>query len=77
MITSSRRQKLQDKIDQLTKQLEELNVKPAPLTRKSEGFEELINQLNHVISVNNSSAEAVIGVLLKVKRTGLVLVKKD
>lgn len=75
--TDAKRDKLKQKISALTQQLEALEQKPVQLTRQSEGFPELIAAFDTVVKTHKAAPVDVFEVLLKAKRTGLTLVKKD
>lgn len=74
-MANAKADKIKKKIAVLTQQLEELAQKPEPLTRKSEGFPELIAAFDHVVKTHKVNAAEVLEVLLKAKRTGLTLNK--
>ncbi|MCB5191454.1 hypothetical protein LG198_12015 [Methylobacillus arboreus] len=75
--TDAKREKLKQKISALTQQLEALEQKPSQLTRQSEGFPELIAAFDTVVKTHKVASVDVFEILLKAKRTGLTLVKKD
>lgn len=73
----AKKQKLQQKINELTQKLEALNVSEKPLSSDSEGISELINSFNATMKANNVSSVELFEYLLKAKRTGMTLVKKS
>ncbi|MBL8504837.1 hypothetical protein [Methylobacillus glycogenes] len=75
--TTTKREKLQQKIDALTQQLQQLEQPSQQLTRKSEGVPEVIAAFDAAVKINKTTPVELFELLLKAKRTGLTLIKKD
>lgn len=75
--TTTKRDKLQQKIDALTQQLQQLDQPSQLLTRKSSGVPEVIAAFDAAVKANKTTAVELFELLLKAKRTGLTLTKKD
>ena len=72
----AKKEKLQQRINELTQKLEALNVNVKPLSKDSEGIPELLNSFNAALEANNVSSVELFEYLLKAKRTGMTLVRK-